>query len=599
MTSLDRSPAPAAMAGSPLLFSRETSVAEAIAVALEDAGVDLVMGLCAGHTTPIFEALYHRPAIRTIQVRQELLGSLAANAYGKLTGRPAVISGEGEFILGTGTQGIIESRLGSSPMLILTEMFDGGRMSHHGNYHSGSGEYGSYDAVAAFKAICKSVFVSHYPAQAIQQTQLAVKHALSGNPGPVAVIYHSAAFEGSVGPGSFPRIYHADGYVKPITTLPDPAAVQDAARAVGAAQRPVIIAGNGVRMSRAYGSLRAFAHAAGVPVVTTQGGKGTYPETDPLAGGVFGEWGRESANALVSEADLIVAVGTKLGPLDTVDQIPALIDPARQTIIQIDVEPLNGGWTLPVQQLLVGDAGGSLDALSQACPAETVGHRAEAAERVSAAVTRHDLPRAPGFSSDEFPLRPERLVSLIQEHWPADGIVATDAGESRVYMLNWFATPGEGRYLVPHGGGGMGYAIGAAFGAKIADPGRPVLAVCGDGGFPMTMNTLMNAVQENVPFAVVIFNNKALGWPLHTMADEVKKFFEFHDFDYAAIARAMGCDGIRCSSVADVAAALQAAQTSQVPFVIDVPISLEANFLDSTATIAKVPRERPWRGKAE
>ena len=115
----------------------------------------------------------------------------------------------------------------------------------------------------------------------------------------------------------------------------------------------------------------------------------------------------------------------------------------------------------------------------------------------------------------------------------------------------------------------------------------------------MTMNTLMNAVQENVPFAVVIFNNKALGWPLHTMADEVKKFFEFHDFDYAAIARAMGCDGIRCSSVADVAAALQAAQTSQVPFVIDVPISLEANFLDSTATIAKVPRERPWRGKAE
>src|SRR6266481_5578300 len=170
MTSLDRSSAPAALAGSSLLFSRETSVAEAIALALEDAGVDLVMGLCAGHTTPIFEALYRRPAIKTIQVRQELLGSLAANAYGKLTGRPAVISGEGEFMLGTGTQGIIESRLGSAPMLILTEMFDGGRMSHHGNYHSGSGEYGSYDAVAAFKAICKSVFVSHYPAQAIQQT---------------------------------------------------------------------------------------------------------------------------------------------------------------------------------------------------------------------------------------------------------------------------------------------------------------------------------------------------------------------------------------------------------------------------------------------
>ncbi len=598
MTSLDRSPAPA-ITGSSLLFTRETSVSEAIAEALEDAGIDLVMGLCAGHTTPLFEALYHHPAIRTIQVRQELLGALAANAYGKLTGKPAVISGEGEFILGTGTQGIIESLLGSSPMVILTEMFDGGRMSHHGNYHSGAGEHGVYDAVAAFKAICKSVFVSHYPAQAIQQTQLAIKHALAGNPGPVAVIYHSASFEGSVGPDSFPRIYHADRYVKELATTVDPAAIADAAEAIGQAQRPVIIAGNGVRMSRAYDSLLAFAYAADAPVVTTQGGKGTFPETDPLGGGVFGEWGRESANALVSDADLLIAVGTRLGPLDTVDQIPALIDPARQAIIQIDIDPLNGAWTLPVQQLLVGDAAAVLDALAPASLASGSTHAVTGAERVSAAIGEHDLPLSPEFGSDEFPLRPERLVSLIQELWPDDGIVATDAGESRVYMLNWFKTPGGGRYLVPHGGGGMGYAMAAAFGAKLAEPGRPVLAVCGDGGFPMTMNTLMNAVQENVPFAVVIFNNRALGWPLHTMPDEVKKFFEFHDFDYAAIARAMGCEGVRCQSVADVAAALQAASTSRVPFVIDVPISLEANFLEPTATIAKVPRERPWRGKAE
>ncbi len=105
--------------------------------------------------------------------------------------------------------------------------------------------------------------------------------------------------------------------------------------------------------------------------------------------------------------------------------------------------------------------------------------------------------------------------------------------------------------------------------------------------------------KEGFPFAVVVSNNRALGWPLHVMAEEVKKFFEFHDFDYAAIARAMGCEGVRCESVADVAAALQAARTSPVPYVIDVPITLEATFLDSTASIAKLPRERPWRGKAE
>ena len=599
MTSLDHPAAPAVAAGSSLLFARHVSVPEAIAQALEDAGIDLVLGVCAGHTTAIFEALYRHPSIRTMQVRQELAGSLAANAYGRLTGKPAVISGEGEFMLGTGTQGIIESLLGSAPMLILTEMFDGGRMSHHGTYHSGVGDHASYDAVAAFKAICKKVFVSHYPAQAVQHTQLAVKHAMAGDPGPVAVIYHSAAFEGDVGPDSFPRIYHASGYIKDRPRSVDPAAIQAAADVIQGAERPIVIAGNGVRMSQAYQSLLAFAHAADAPVVTTQGGKGTYPETDALAGGVFGEWGRESANALVSEADLIVAVGTKLGPLDTVDQIPALIDPARQTLIQIDIDPLNSAWTLPVQHLLLGDADAVLGALAQACLATGSARVVAGTDRIAAAVERYDLPVKPTHTSDEFPLRPERLVSLIQEHWPQDGIITTDAGESRTYMLNWFSSAGGGRYLVPHGGGGMGYAIGAALGAKIAEPGRPVLAICGDGGFPMTMNTLMNALQEGLPFAVVVSNNRALGWPLHVMADEVKKFFEFRDFDYAAIARAMGCEGVRCESVADVAAALQAARTSAVPYVIDVPITLEATFLDSTASIAKVPRERPWRGKAE
>jgi acetolactate synthase I/II/III large subunit len=598
MTSLDHTAAPAT-AGSSLLFSHEVSVPEGIALALEDAGIDLVLGICAGYTTPIFEALYRLPAIRTMQVRQELLGSLAANAYGRLTGKPAVISGEGEFMLGTATQGIIESLLGSSPMLILTEMFDGGRMSHHGTYHSGAGDHATYDAVAAFKAICKKVFVSHYPAQAIQHTQLAVKHALSGDPGPVAVIYHSAAFEGSVGPGSFPRIYPAAGYIKELPKSVDQAAIEAAAETIQSAQRPVVIAGNGVRMSKAYESLRAFAYAADAPVVTTQGGKGIYPETGALAGGVFGEWGRESANALVSDADLIVAVGTKLGPLDTVDQIPSLIDPARQTLVQIDIDPLNSAWTLPVEHLLLGDADAVLGALARACLAAGSARAVAGADRTAAAIEQHDLPLKPTHTSDEFPLRPERLVSLIQQHWPEDGIITTDAGESRTYMLTWFKSAGGGRYLVPHGGGGMGYAIGAALGAKIADPARPVLAVCGDGGFPMTMNTLMNALQEGFPFGVVVFNNRALGWPLHVMSDDVKKFFEFHDFDYAGIARAMGCEGMRCESVADVAVALEAAQASSVPYVIDVPITLEASFLDSTATIAKLPRERPWRSKAE
>ena len=581
------------------LFAKETTVPEAIALTLEEAGIDLCLGICAGFTTPFFEALYAKTKIRTIQVRQEILGAIGANAYARLTNKPVVISGEGEFILGTATQGIIESLLGSTPMIIITEMFDGGRMSHHGAYHGGSGDLGAYDAVSGFKAICKKVFVSHYPEQAIQHVQLALKHATGGEPGPVCVIMHSSCLEGTVGPDSFPRLYPTPGYVKNGPPPVDMPAVQAAAGALARAQRPLVIAGHGVRLSQAYTQLHDFAHAAGAPVVTTQGGKGTFDELDPLGGGVFGEWGRESANALVGDADLILAVGTKLGPIDTVDQIPTLIDPARQTLIQIDIDAMNAAWTLPIDHAITGDAGAVLAALATACAGQAEKQAVSAADRVRRAIETFDLPEPADLTSDVWPMRPELLARIIQQEWPEDGIIASDAGESRVHMLRWFNSRGGGRYVLPHGGGGMGYAIPGAFGAKLAHPDKACLGVLGDGGFGMTMNTIMNGVQEKVPFAVLVFNNRALGWPLHVMKDDTKKEFEFHDFDHAAIARAMGANGKRCTSIAEVRQALREAQVSKVPYVIDVPITIAATFAHSTAKVAFAPRRKPFLVKAE
>ena len=153
------------------LLAGEMKVAEGIVLALQDAGVELALGISANRMAPICEALIGHKRIRSIEVRQELLGTLAANAYGRLTSRPAVIMGGGQFVLGTGTQGIIESLMGSTPVVILTERCDGGGMSHHRYWQSGSGEYATYDAVAALRAICKRVFVAQYPAQAVQMVQ--------------------------------------------------------------------------------------------------------------------------------------------------------------------------------------------------------------------------------------------------------------------------------------------------------------------------------------------------------------------------------------------------------------------------------------------
>src|SRR4051794_19082089 len=169
-------------AASPLL-GEEVSAAEGIVAALEDAGVELVLGIPGGYVGQIFSALHEHPTIRVVQVREESLGSAAAEAYGRLRGKPAVLMGQGEWISGNAGQGLLEALLGASPVLILTEMSEGGALSHHGNYQGGSGDYGAWDAKGALGGVCKRVFVSLDAAQAVQHTQLAVKHALTGEPG--------------------------------------------------------------------------------------------------------------------------------------------------------------------------------------------------------------------------------------------------------------------------------------------------------------------------------------------------------------------------------------------------------------------------------
>ena len=180
-------------------------------------------------------------------------------------------------------------------MVVLTEMTDGGSFSHHGAFQSGDGDYGAWDARTALSGVTKRVMTSRFPVQAVQHTQLALKHAMSGEPGPVAVIFHGESLKGTVGPGSRPRIYSSKSYVSRPLRGADPEALTAAVRAIKSAQRPVIIAGNGVRVSQATRMLARLATALDAPVVTTASGKGVFVETDPRSGGAMGKYGLASA----------------------------------------------------------------------------------------------------------------------------------------------------------------------------------------------------------------------------------------------------------------------------------------------------------------
>ncbi len=576
------------MTTSPL--QEERRVADAIVTVLAEAGVEFVLGMPGGYTGPIFSSLHGHPTIRTIQVREESIGSTMAEAYGRLTGRPLVVMGQGEWIAGNAGQGFLEALLGCSPLVILTEMSDGAALSHHAPYQSGTDDYGTWDARGALAGVTKRVMVSHDPAQAVQHTQLALKHALTGEPGPVAVIFHSSSLRGRVGPESVPRIYPTSAYLPRPSSAVDEETLGAAVKALTAAARPVIIAGNGVRVGQACGGLAALARTLDAPVVTTASGKGVFDETDALAAGVMGSFGWPSANEIVGGADVVLAVGTKLGPHDTADENVALLDPSRQTIIQVDVEPLNAGWTFPVDHVLIGGGGAVMERLRAAAAVAPRSATSAGADRVREALDRYDELSAPEFGSDDVPFAPQRIISVLHETFPDDATIACDAGENRLFMMHWYRSKSPGRYLQPAAGGGMGYSVPAAMAAKLAYPDRPALAVCGDGGFAMSLHALMTAVQENLPIGVLVFNNGALGWVLHGMGERAVAA-AFDPFDHAAIARSLGCDAVRVESTSELRDAIKSFPDAVRPFVIDVPTSLATSFRDVTQDIARQRRE--------
>ena len=563
-----------------------------VARVLAEAGIEYVFGISGGHTGRIVSGLSQvQNQVRMVTVREESLGGVMAEVYGRLTRRPGVLLGQGPWVLGNGLIGTLEAHLSGSPMLLLTDFSDAPRFSLHAPYQQATGDYGSWDARRAFGGVTKQVMQAQDPVAAVQATQLAIKHAMAGQPGPVAVLFSHDALAGSVAPDSQPVLYPTRFYLPPPPPPAEPALVAAVAARILAAERPVIIAGNGVRIAQGYDQLQALAEAAGLPVATTAAGKGCFPETHPLALGVFGTFGTPAANACLGEADLVLVVGSKLSPSDTAWENTKLLDPRRQVFVQIDIEPRHASWNFPAEMVVLGDAARILGQLGEEVRSAGEGRREAAVRRVARHRAAHGFFDVPAYTADDQPILPQRVIGELMRGLPQDSIVTCDAGENRILMTHFYQTKAAGGFLQAAGTGPMGFAIPAALAAKLVHPDRAVVAVCGDGGFAMTMNGLMTALEHDIPIVVVVFNNKALGWVLHGSGPFAA---EFKEFDHAAIARAMGCRGTRVADPAGLAPALHEALAARVPTVIDVMTSLSVSFADITSPLANEasPRRR-------
>ena len=574
------------------MLTEEMPARVLVARVLAEAGIEYVFGISGGHTGRIISGLFQvQNQVRMMTVREESLAGVMAEVYGRLTRKPGVMIGQGPWVLGNGLLGTLEAFLSSSPMVLLTDFSDAPHFQLHAPYQQATGDWGSWDARRAFGGVTKQVMQAQEPVAAVQATQLAIKHAMSGQPGPVAVLFSHDALAGDVAPDSRPVLYPTRFYLPPPPPPADAAQIAVVADRILAAERPVVIAGNGVRIAQAYDKLRAFAEAAGLPVATTAAGKGTFPETHPLALGVFGTFGTPAANACIGEADLVLVVGSKLGPSDTAWENTKLLDPTRQAFVQIDIEPRNASWNYPAEQVVPGDAAQILGQLVEAVRPRANGRSQAGQRRVVQHRDKQGYFNAPEYRSDEKPILPQRVIGELIRNLPENGIVTCDAGENRILMTHFYQTKAAGGFLQAAGSGPMGFGIPAALGAKLVHPDRPVVACVGDGGFAMTMNGLMTAIEHDIPITVVVFNNHALGWVLHGSGPFAA---EFKDFDHAAIARAMGCRGVRVEDPAALGPALQEAIASRVPTVIDVITSLKVSFADITSPLANEasPRRR-------
>jgi acetolactate synthase I/II/III large subunit len=365
----------------------------------------------------------------------------------------------------------------------------------------------------------------------------------------------------------------------------DPALVRQAGELLSGAERPVIVAGHGVELSGAECALQQFAEEFGIPVATSPLGKGVLDSRHGLSLGATGRNGSYAANAACRNADVILALGTRFDDRSTSAWLPGFtyaIPPTR--LIHVDIDSAEIGRNYPVTVGIIGDAGLVLDQLREAWPNRAARRAPEDwRQRWTGWKQRWEEHLAAQRASDAVPLHPARVVRAIRDALPEDGIVLADVGIHHNWLVCDYPAFRSHSLLQSWGFASMGFGVAGALGAKLAAPERPVIAVCGDGGFLMMCNAVATAVEYRIPVVWVVWNN--LGYV--SIRDQQLGFFgqgrelatsfrnldgELLSADFAALGRAMGADGYTVGHPSELSERLACALSSEVPTVLDVRV---------------------------
>jgi acetolactate synthase-1/2/3 large subunit/sulfoacetaldehyde acetyltransferase len=541
----------------------ESTGGRAVVDLLKAEQVRYVFGIVGSTFLDVLDALYDDRSVEYINVRHEQAAAFMADGLARVTGLPGVClvtSGPGATNLLTG---VAAAYVAHSPVVVLV----GGIAAEH--YHKDA--FQEFDLVGMFRPVTKLALQITQAQRIPELLNHALRTAMTGRRGPVFVeiprdvLNDRLASVATAGAGH-DRATHA--------LPPHPDAIREAISRMREAERPLLLVGGGANWAGAGDLVARLSAQYAIPMITAYGRNDAVPSDHPLYVGPLGRAGSPEAAAACRRADLILAVGSRLGQFTT--HFDDRYIRSGTLLVQIDVHAGDIGRYYPVAVGIQADAREACLALLEALARDQVAPASQAWRQEAEALRAQRQARLAGEARlDAKPMKPQRVYAELRRALPPDTIVALDAGAAPSYGYDRLEFSRPRTFLTPLDLGGLGFAFPAALGAKLGRPDAPVLAIHGDGGFLMNSQELETAVRHGINVTTLVMNNNCWG---------SEKAYQRHFYGgryigcdignprYDEYARLFGAEGYYVDRPEQVGDAVRAAFGSGKPAVIEIPI---------------------------
>jgi acetolactate synthase-1/2/3 large subunit len=508
--------------------------------------------------------------IKRVVTHSEKAAAYMADGYARVSGKPGVCMAQsvGAANLAAGLQ---DAYLARTPLIAIT-----GKKPPMFQYRNA---YQEIDHAPLFAAVTKYQADVTIPAQLPHLFRQAFREATSGRPAPVHLDFIGREARELEVADDLPLVSVDERYkqfpahrIQPLLSDLEPAL-----GLIESAQRPIIVAGGGARISGAAEEVTTLAEKCGIPVATSVDGKGMIPEIHPLSVGVVGSYSAWCANKAVYEADLVIYIGSSVGDQTAHNwKVPG----QGTRIVQIDIDPSELGRNYPNTFGIVGDAKVTLQMLI----AQLKGSKgnAEWLRRTRALVDEWQAEVSPMRESGESPIRPERICKELTDILPDDAVMVTDTGYSAIWAATMLHITKPAQTFI-RAAGSLGWGFPASLGAKCAAPNRPVFCFTGDGGFWYHFAELETARRHHINTVTVVNNNNGFSQGIDDIrkmyagrSGNERELYAFEEVSFAQIAKDMGCCGIRVERAEDIRTALEQAMKANAPAVVEVMTDFSA-----------------------